>query len=122
MKTRRMIATKPHKYGTRHLTAGEEYEVPARHALALLAGKKARFAAATSRPPKDPPQPAPVRAPPEPAAVPAPVIAAAVPEPIVVAAVERMESLRVEAERLGIEVDGRWGVARLQYEIAKARG
>jgi hypothetical protein len=113
MKTRRMIATKPHKYGTRHLTAGEEYEVPARHALALLAGKKARFAAATSRPPKDPPQPAPVRAPPEPAAV---------PEPTVVAAVERMESLRAEAEQLGIEVDGRWGTIRLQQEIAKARG
>jgi hypothetical protein len=113
MKTRRMIATKPHKYGTRHLTAGDEYEVPARHALALLAGKKARFAAETSRPPKDPPQTAPVRAPPEPAAV---------PEPMVVAAVERMESLRAEAERLGIEVDGRWGTIRLQQEIAKARG
>jgi hypothetical protein len=114
MKTRRMIATKPHKYGTRHLTAGDEYEVPARHALALLAGKKARFAAVTSRPPKEPPQPVPVRAPPEPAAV---------PEPMVVAAVERMESLRAEAERLGIEVDGRWGTVRLQHEIevAKAR-
>jgi hypothetical protein len=113
MKTRRMIATKPHRYGTRYLTAGDEYEVPARHALALLASKKARFAAATSRPPKDPPQPVPVRAPPEPAAV---------PEPTVVAAVERMESLRAEAERLGIEVDGRWGTIRLQQEIAKVRG
>jgi hypothetical protein len=116
MKTRRMIATKPHKYGTRHLTAGDEYEVPARHALALLASKKARYAAETSRPPKDPPQPVPVRAPPEPAAVPA------IPEPMVVAAVERMESLRAEAELLGIEVDGRWGTIRLQQEIAKARG
>jgi hypothetical protein len=113
MKTRRMIATKPHKYGTRHLTAGDEYEVPARHALALLASKKARYAAETSRPPKDPPQPAPVRTPPEPAAI---------PEPTVVAAVERMESLRAEAEQLGIEVDGRWGTIRLQQEIAKARG
>jgi hypothetical protein len=113
MKMRRMMAIKPHKYGTRHLTAGDEYEAPARHALALLASKKARFAAETSRPPKDPPQPAPVRAPPEPAAV---------PEPTTVAAVERMESLRAEAERLGIEVDGRWGVPRLQYEIEKARG
>ena len=28
MKTRRMMAVKPHKYGTRHLTAGEEYDVP----------------------------------------------------------------------------------------------
>lgn len=113
MKTRRMIATKPHKYGTRHLTAGDEYEVPARHALALLAGKKARYAAETSHPPNPPQPPVPVRAPPEPAAV---------LEPTTVAAVERMESLRAEAEQLGIEVDGRWGTIRLQQEIAKARG
>jgi hypothetical protein len=115
MKMRRLMAVKPHKYGTRHLTAGEEYEVPARHALALLASKKVRYAAETSRPPKDPPQPAPVRAPPEPAAV---------PEPTVVAAVERNARLRAEAERLGIEVDGRWGTLRLQHEIeiAKVRG
>jgi hypothetical protein len=114
-KISKLIAIKPHKYGTRHLTAGDEYEAPARHALALLATKKVRFAAETSRPPKDPPQPAPVRAPPEPAAV---------PEPATVAAVERMESLRAEAEQLGIEVDGRWGTIRLQHEIetAKARG
>lgn len=110
-KMRTLITVKPHRYGTRHLTAGEEYELPARHALALVAAKKARFAAVTSRPPKDPPQPAPVRAPPEPAA-----------EPAVVAAVERNESLRAEAEQLGIEVDGRWGTIRLQQEIAKARG
>ena len=112
-KISRLIAVKSHKYGTRHLTAGDEYEAPARHALALLASKKARFAAATSRPPKVPPQSVPVRAPPEPAAV---------PEPAVAAAVERMESLRAEAEQLGIEVDGRWGTIRLQQEIAKARG
>lgn len=112
MKMRRMMAVKPHKYGTRHLTAGEEYEVPTRHALALLASKKARYAAETSRPPKDPPQPAPVRAPPEPVAI---------PEPMVVAAVERNESLRAEAERLGIEVDGRWGTIRLQHEIEIAK-
>jgi hypothetical protein len=100
-KMRRLITVKPHKYGTRHLTAGEEYELPARHALVLVATKKARFA-------------------PERAAVkkPAPL------EPTFVASVERMESLRAEAEQLGIEVDGRWGVPRLQHEIeaAKARG
>jgi len=112
-KISRLIAIKPHKYGTRHLTAGDEYEAPARHALALLAAKKARFAAATSRPPKHPPQSVPVRAPPEPAAV---------PEPAVAAAVERMESLRAEAEQLGIEVDGRWGTIRLQHEIQTAKG
>ena len=43
-KTRRLMTIKPHKYGTRHLTAGEEYEVPPRHAIALVATKKARFA------------------------------------------------------------------------------
>jgi hypothetical protein len=113
-KISKLIAIKPHKYGTRHLTAGDEYEAPARHALALLASKKARFAADTSRPPKVPPQTVPVRAPPEPAAI---------LEPTVIAAVERMESLRAEAEQLGIEVDGRWGTLRLQHEIetAKAR-
>ena len=44
MKLRKLITTKPHKYGTRHMTAGEEYEVPPRHAIALVASKKARFA------------------------------------------------------------------------------
>ena len=44
MKTRRLITTKPHKYGTRHMVAGDEYEVPMRHAFALVAGKKAKFA------------------------------------------------------------------------------
>ena len=103
---RRLMAVKPHKYGTRHLTAGEEYEAPERHAMALLASKKARFAAATSTPPQESPPPTPpVRIQPEPA---------------VVAVVERMEALRARAEQLGIEVDGRWGVARLQYEITKA--
>lgn len=43
-KTRRLMTIKPHKYGTRHLTAGEEYDVPPRHAIALVATKKARFA------------------------------------------------------------------------------
>jgi hypothetical protein len=109
MKMRRMMATKPHKYGTRHLTAGEEYEVPARHALALLASKKARYAAATSHPAQEPPPQPLVRAKPEPESEPA-------------VAVGGMESLRAEAERLGIEVDRRWGTIRLLQEIAKARG
>lgn len=109
-KTRKLMAIKPHRYGTRHLTAGEEYEAPLREAVALVVSRKAQFAAETSpRPPgKSPP--------------PSPPVRAAVPEPAVAAAVERMESLRAEAERLGIEVDGRWGLIRLQQEIAKARG
>jgi hypothetical protein len=99
-KMRTLITVKPHRYGTRHLTAGEEYELPARHALALVAAKKARYA-------------------PERAVGKKP---AAAPEPTTVAAVERMESLRAEAERLGIEVDGRWGTIRLQHEIETAKG
>jgi hypothetical protein len=107
MKLRRMVAVKPHKYGTRHLTAGDEYEVPARHALVLLASKKAHYAVESSPcPPGEPLPPTPP--------------ARTQPEPAVVAIVERMEALRVQAEQLGIEVDGRWGVARLQYEITKA--
>src|SRR5580765_3150354 len=108
MKTRSLTAIKPHKYGTRHLTAGENYEAPPRHALALVAGKKAKFA--------DNKKPA--RA----ATVDEPLvhdsddsIAGAVPTE---AAIDR---LRLEATQLGIDVDGRWGVARLQHEIAQAK-
>ena len=38
-----------------------------------------------------------------------------------VAAPPELEQLRSEAGRLGIAIDGRWGTARLQYEIAKVR-
>jgi len=109
-KMRRLTAVKPHKYGTRHLTAGDEYEVPARHALALLASKKARYAAeASPRPPgKSPPQSLP----------PAPM-----PEPVVAARMETkldpLDDLRAQAHRLGIEIDKRWGTIRLQHEISK---
>jgi len=108
MKTRSLTAIKPHKYGTRHLTAGENYEVPARYAIALVAGKKARFADNKK-----------------------PVRAARVNETLVhdsddsiagpvptEAAIDRM---RMEATQLGINIDGRWGVARLQHEIAQAK-
>jgi hypothetical protein len=111
MKMRKLMATKPHKYGTRHLTAGEEYEVPVRHAIALVAGRKANFV-----PDK-------------------PVRAAKVEQKFVsdsddsivdsiggAATTEAaIDSLRVEATQLGIDVDGRWGVARLQHEIAQAK-
>jgi hypothetical protein len=33
-----------------------------------------------------------------------------------------IDRLRLEATQLGVDVDRRWGVARLQYEISKARG
>jgi len=104
---RKLITTKPHKYGTRHLTAGEEYEVPARHAIALVAVKKARFV-----PDK-------------------PVRAATVDQQLVHESEDSiagsatteatLDSLRLQATQLGIDIDGRWGVARLQHEIAQAK-
>jgi len=107
MKLRKLITTKPHKYGTRHLTAGEEYEVPPRHAIALVAGKKARFADNK------------------------PVRAAKVDEQLVHESEDSiagpaeteptLDSLRLQATQLGIDIDGRWGVARLQHEIARAK-
>jgi hypothetical protein len=99
MKMRTLTAIKPHKYGTRHLTAGEDYEVPPKHAVALVAARKARFAAKAAQ------VKAKVVAEPEPAAEPA----------------NDIERLRMEATQLGIDVDRRWGMARLQYEIGRAR-
>ena len=108
MKTRTLTAIKPHKYGTRHLTAGEDYEAPPRHAIALVAGKKAKFADNKK-----------------------PVRAARVDETLVpdsddsiagpVPTEAAIDRLRLEATQLGIDVDGRWGVARLQHEIAQAK-
>ena len=117
MKLRKLITTKPHKYGTRHLTAGDEYEVPARHAIALVAGKKAKFA-----------DDKPVRA------------ATTVDQQLVhesensiagpadvghgvgaMTSDAAIDRLRLEATRLGIDIDRRWGVARLQHEIAQAK-
>ena len=116
MKLRKLITTKPHKYGTRHMVAGDEYEVPPRHAIALVAGKKARFA-----------DDKPVRA----AKVEQQLVSESddsIAGPAEVshgvgamtsdAAIDR---LRLEATQLGIDIDGRWGVARLQHEIAQAK-
>ena len=122
MKLRKLITTKPHKYGTRHMVAGEEYEVPPRHAIALVAGKKARFA-----------DDKPVRAA-------KPVPAARVDEQLVHESEDSIagsvqadhgvgamtsdmaiDRLRLEATQLGIDIDGRWGLARLQHEIAQAK-
>jgi hypothetical protein len=112
MKMRSLTAIKPHKYGTRHLTAGEEYEAPPRHAVALVAGKKARFA---DKPARAPQAKAEVVAE-EPAAATAQIHAELEPEPT-----SNIDSLRMEATQLGIDVDGRWGVARLAYEIQRAK-
>jgi pyruvate/2-oxoglutarate dehydrogenase complex dihydrolipoamide acyltransferase (E2) component len=108
MKMRTLTAIKPHKYGTRHLTAGEEYEVPPRHAIALVAGKKARFAdKAAAAKAKVVAEPEPPAAEPEPAAESEPA--------------NDIDRLRMQATQLGIDVDRRWGVARLNYEIGRAR-
>ena len=112
MTMRKLKAIKPHKYGTRHLTAGEEYEVPPRHAIALVAGKKARFA---DKPQKKEPQPA-------------PVAEVATPESHAVGAMtteddpRTLDQLRLEATALGINVDGRWRAPRLRHEIEQVRG
>jgi hypothetical protein len=108
MRTRALTALKPHRYGTRQLTAGEEYEAPLRQAVALVAGKKAKFADNKK-----------------------PARAARVEERLVpdsddsiagtVTTEEPIDRLRLEATQLGIDVDSRWGVARLQHEIAQAK-
>jgi hypothetical protein len=109
MKLRKLMATKPHKYGTRHLTAGEEYEVPPRHAIALVAGRKARFADKPIRntPVQD-------------------FVEYMHPKTIVgqIGGDEErpdIDRLRLEATQLGIDIDGRWGVVRLQHEIAQVK-
>jgi hypothetical protein len=103
MKTRKLMALKPHKYGTRHLTAGEEYEAPHGYALALVAVKKARYVAdkPTAREAYKPPVPSVPRY--EPDETPS------------------LDSLRLQATQLGINVDGRWGAHRLQQEIEARR-
>jgi hypothetical protein len=108
-KMRTLTVVRPHKYGTRHLTAGEEYEVPVRHALALVAGKKARFA-------EDKPR---ARAKAAPVKVEEKAQAQAA-TTVQTTELDPLDDFRAQAARLGIEVDGRWGRARLQYEIEKA--
>lgn len=95
---RTLKAIKPHKYGTRHLTAGEEYEAPPKYAVALVAARKAQFADK------------------KPTVMPTPQV-----EPAPAPDTPSIDSLRLEATQLGINVDGRWGVARLRSEIAEAK-
>ena len=111
----RLKALRPHVYGTRRLTAGDEYEAPQMEALAQVLGKRAKFIkgrrdapAAAPAPPSVPryesePEPEPESTEPEPAETPSGI-----------------EALRIEARDLGIDIDGRWGATRLRHEIAKA--
>lgn len=115
---KRMLPLKslrPHLYGTRRLEAGDEYEAPVEEAIAHVAMRKADFAKAKK---KQPAAAAPVTKP-EPEPEPKPPPDHAVGAMMSDAAIDH---LRLEATQLGIDVDGRWGVARLQYEISKAKG
>ena len=98
MRTMKLMAVKPHRYGTRHLTAGEEYEAPIREAVAMVAAKKAK----------------PMKSAAKPAAVETTGAKAAGSAP---PAEPSLDGLRLQATQLGINVDGRWGVHRLQQEI-----
>jgi hypothetical protein len=109
-KISKLIAIKPHKYGTRHLVAGDEYEIPARHALALVAGKKARYVT-TKR----------AHMPAKPAAAPPDEAPPAAPAAMPVESGSDIEALRTQATQLGIDIDRRWGVPRLQFEIGRVR-
>jgi hypothetical protein len=119
MKMRKLTAIRSHKYGTRHLTAGDEYEAPPRHAVALVAARRAKFAAAkpAHTAVEKTGAKAPMAAPP---AMPAPSVPRYEPEPAAEEA-PSLDSLRLQATQIGINVDGRWGVARLQHEIEQAR-
>jgi hypothetical protein len=105
MKTRRLLMTKPQTYGTRELKAGDECDVPELDAIKMVLKRQARFA------PR-------VRTAPQPEAVVEEKIAA---QADVAAEPNSIDSLRAEAAQLGIDVDGRWGVARLQHEITQAK-
>jgi hypothetical protein len=115
MKSDRMklIAARSLRYDTRRLQAGDEFEAPDWHARILVGIRKAHYA---------PDKPTPVVQPKKTegkAEIPAV-------EPVRQAEVSQqqvgdLDSLRREAQRLGIEVDGRWGDIRLRHEIAQAK-
>ncbi len=112
----RMIANKPMTYGTRRLTAGEEFDVRPHHVRILKATKKI----------SDAPQPVIAAAPAVHRFVPA-AYAPIAPEPQAVATVSDAQQppivgLRTAAEKLGIPVDGRWSATRLQREIDAKQG
>jgi hypothetical protein len=100
----RLVAIRPFKYGTRHFVAGDAVEVSDRHALLLRAGQqpKARLAGeevlskASSQARK------------ETGLSPTNLEA------------EDIDVLRARAAHIGIKVDMRWGMKRIQEEIAKS--
>ena len=97
----KLIATRPMRYRTRRLQAGEEFEEANDvFARVLVMRKRAQYAdKPAAKPAPEPPRPAPPPAEED----------------------NSLDDLREEAERLGVDVDGRWGKVRLQAEIARAK-
>lgn len=90
----KLIATRSYSYDTRRLRAGDEFDtVNDMHARALVGARRARYAAEPVQPVQSQP---------------------AIPP-------DELEELRARAERLGVQVDRRWGVYRLQQEIMQAK-
>jgi hypothetical protein len=119
MPTRRLIATKSYRYATRRLQAGEEFEASDMHARILVASRKAAYAPDQAAQPQQQVQP-------EPEPVPVQEMAAAAAETeaeidLPLLDPRNIDSLRAQAARLGVTVDGRWGIARLQHEIMQAQ-
>jgi hypothetical protein len=104
----KLIATKRLKYDTRRMQAGDEFDATDMHARVLVGARKARYAPAQIV------EPPPSMVEPEAVAVMPTEIVEATDEPSI-------DKLRAQAERLGIAVDGRWGIYRLQQEIAQAK-
>lgn len=133
----KLIATKPLRYGTRRLLAGDPFDASPRDARVLFAIKKARdpnkrqpvrlappppdiavrLAAAAPVPEEPEPQPKFALSAPEPAA-------AAVADDESVESVEcgpDIDALRSEAQALGLAVDRRWGERRIREAMEAAR-
>ena len=91
------VATKPLKYGTRRLQAGDEFEAPRQHGQVLIAVKKAKKAQEKKVEP------------------PPPEFAAKMDEEA------DREALRELAAGMGVDVDRRWGAERLREAIERAR-
>jgi hypothetical protein len=103
-------------YGTRVLTAGEEFEMPRAIADTLIRIGKAKLADREG-PQPSPPRPSPPAPPvrdPEPDDDEEPDNG---PDESTQSRGDDIGTLRARASALGIAVDRRWGLARLQYEI-----
>ena len=101
----KLIATRPLRYNTRSLVAGDEFEATDMHARILVGIRKARHAPDKTAAP----------------AVSQERTVRAEPPAHVAANYSDLDKLRVEAQQLGVEVDGRWGDIRLRHEIAQAK-